>query len=120
MRGLQICSSLLSNCLAGWLVWQRRQSLTKAVAVGRDMHMLHSTCPKPNRPTHPRTHSPTTACAAGPAIPSGQEPDLDMRVLLVDGDETIADSAQGGLAKASEMFKAWIAKKWPANEAVAA
>ena len=43
-----------------------------------------------------------------------------MRILLVDGDDTIADSAQGGLAKACEEFKAWIAKKWPAKEAVAA
>ncbi len=79
---------------------------------------LHAVVPAhPNRRTNPPTTRPP---AAGPAIPPGQEPDLDMRVLLVDGDETIADSAQGGLAKASETFKAWIAKKWPAKEAVAA
>lgn len=68
---------------------------------------------------HPSTPTPSST-AAGPAIPPGQEPDLGMRVLLVDGDETIADSAQGGLAKASETFKQWIATKWPAKEAVAA
>lgn len=70
----------------------------------------------PPSPTHPAPPCST----AGPAIPPGQEPDLGMRVLLVDGDETIADSAQGGLAKACEQFKAWIARKWPAQEAAAA
>ena len=81
-------------------------------ALAKDGHMRMPS------PTLPPPMPPPTA--AGPAIPPGQEPDLGMRVLLVDGDETIADSAQGGLAKASGEFKAWIAKKWPVKEAVAA
>ena len=38
------------------------------------------------------------AVAAGPALAPGQEPDLDMRVLMVDGDEVISDSQVRGRA----------------------
>lgn len=53
--------------------------------------------------------------AAGPALKPGDEPDLGMRILLVHGDETVADSGEGGLAKAVEKYKAWLAAMWPAN-----
>ncbi|PSC69592.1 peptidase M3 [Micractinium conductrix] len=65
-------------------------------------------------------HDYKAAVAAGPAIAPGQEPDLGMRVLLVHGDEQIADSAEGGLAAACETYKAWIRKTWPAAPATAA
>jgi hypothetical protein len=55
------------------------------------------------------------AVAAGPAIAPGQEPNLNMRVRLVHGDELVADSAEGGLAAACKKYKEWIAKNWPAN-----
>lgn len=57
------------------------------------------------------------AVAAGPALAPGAEPDLDMRVLLVHGDETVADSGEGGLAAALAKYKAWLAQKWPAAAA---
>ena len=57
------------------------------------------------------------AVAAGPALKPGEEPDLDMRVLLVHGDETVADSGEGGLAAALAKYKAWLEQKWPAATA---
>ena len=57
------------------------------------------------------------AVAAGPAIPPGQEPDLDMRVVLVHGDATLADSAEGGLAQACKVYKEWIHKTYYAAAA---
>ncbi len=54
------------------------------------------------------------AVAAGPAIPRGAPCDLGMRVLLVHGDEHIADStADGGLAPACDKFKAWVDTAFP-------
>lgn len=54
------------------------------------------------------------AVAAGPAIPRGAPCDLGMRVLLVHGDEHIADStADGGLAPACDKFKTWVDKAFP-------
>jgi hypothetical protein len=49
------------------------------------------------------------ALQAGPAIRSGSEVDLDMRVLLVHGDEVIADSQTSGLHQACEEYKKWLA-----------
>lgn len=40
---------------------------------------------------------------SGPAIPTGSEPDLGMRIRLVHGDELIADSQDGGLAGAVQV-----------------
>ena len=57
------------------------------------------------------------AVAAGPAIPPGQEPDLDMRVVLVHGDATLADSAEGGLAQACKVYKDWLRKTYYATAA---
>ncbi|KAJ9524541.1 hypothetical protein QJQ45_024105 [Haematococcus lacustris] len=48
------------------------------------------------------------AVAAGPRLKPGEEPDIGMRVLLVHGDEVIADSADAGLAAAVAKFKAWV------------
>jgi len=52
------------------------------------------------------------ALAAGPALPAGAGADLDMRVMLVHGDEVIADSGAGagaaGLAAANAKFKTWV------------
>lgn len=46
--------------------------------------------------------------------------DLNMRMLFVDGDDVIADSAaEGGFLKACAKFKSWIHGKWP-KTAVAA
>lgn len=54
------------------------------------------------------------AVAAGPAIPPGQEADLEMRIRLVHGDELVADTdADGGLAAACAKYKAWIRERWP-------
>lgn len=55
------------------------------------------------------------AVAAGAAIPTGQEADLEMRVLLVHGDEQVADSAEGGLAAACAKYKEWLRKTFPAH-----
>eukprot|EP00197_Chlamydomonas_leiostraca_P012787 CAMPEP_0202859018 /NCGR_PEP_ID=MMETSP1391-20130828/1317_1 /ASSEMBLY_ACC=CAM_ASM_000867 /TAXON_ID=1034604 /ORGANISM="Chlamydomonas leiostraca, Strain SAG 11-49" /LENGTH=626 /DNA_ID=CAMNT_0049538015 /DNA_START=77 /DNA_END=1957 /DNA_ORIENTATION=- len=52
------------------------------------------------------------AVKAGPAIPPGQEPELGMRVVLVHGDEVIADSDNGGLAAAVKTFKGWVRKQF--------
>jgi hypothetical protein len=54
------------------------------------------------------------AVAQGPAIQPGQEADLAMRVLLVHGDELVADTqADGGLAAACAKYKQWIRTNWP-------
>jgi hypothetical protein len=48
---------------------------------------------------------------AGPKYAAGQEVDLDMRVLLVHGDDVVADSAAGGgrgLRGACEVYKQWL------------
>lgn len=52
------------------------------------------------------------AVASGPAITSGSEVDLGMRVILVHGDTTIADSADGGLNAATAKFKDWVRKEY--------
>jgi hypothetical protein len=46
----------------------------------------------------------------GPKFPRGSSVDreLDMRVMLVHGDEVIADSAEKGLREACEVYKSWI------------
>lgn len=49
------------------------------------------------------------AVAQGPACNPGQEVDIGMRVILVHGDETIADSASdGGIQGACSKFKGWV------------
>ena len=46
----------------------------------------------------------------GPKYRAGMEVDLDMRILLVDGDVVIADSKEnGGLHKACDVYKQWLA-----------
>lgn len=50
------------------------------------------------------------AVVAGPKYPRGTSVDLDMRILLVHGDEVIADSAENGLAAALETYKQWISQ----------
>ncbi len=48
----------------------------------------------------------------GPKFAAGENVDLDMRVVLVDGDEVIADSAVvGGLAPACDIYKTWLHTK---------
>jgi len=59
------------------------------------------------------------ALAAGPSIPPGQEAELDMRVLLVHGDEQVADSQEAGLAAACEQYKQWLRKAFPQKPAAA-
>ena len=52
------------------------------------------------------------AVKAGPTIKAGGAVDLDMRVLLVHGDETVADSNNpGGLVAACATFSAWLSKQ---------
>ncbi|KAK9816558.1 hypothetical protein WJX72_001939 [[Myrmecia] bisecta] len=51
------------------------------------------------------------AVAAGPAIPAGAECDLGMRIVLIHGDETIADSKDGYTA-ACQTFKNWVHKEY--------
>lgn len=49
------------------------------------------------------------AVKAGPKYQSGQEVDLGMQVILVHGDEVLADSAaDGSLAAACAKFKGWV------------
>ena len=49
------------------------------------------------------------AVQAGPTYAPGSEVDLDMRVLLVHGDEVIADSADSaGLSGACGVYKKWL------------
>jgi hypothetical protein len=50
------------------------------------------------------------AVTAGPKFGRGSSVNLDMRVLLVHGDEVIADSAEGGLNAACGVYKQWLAK----------
>lgn len=51
-----------------------------------------------------------SAVAAGPTYPAGHDVDLAMRVLLVHGDDIIADSNNGGLAAACEVYRKWVAQ----------
>ncbi|KAL6764974.1 oligoendopeptidase [Haematococcus lacustris] len=60
------------------------------------------------------------AVAAGPRLKPGEEPDIGMRVLLVHGDEVIADSADAGLAAAVAKFKAWVRATFFSTETAAA
>ncbi len=47
------------------------------------------------------------------ATTAGKEPDLGMRVQLVHGDETIADSEEaGGLAAACHKFQGWVRQQY--------
>ncbi|KAJ3111583.1 hypothetical protein HDU96_005547 [Phlyctochytrium bullatum] len=57
------------------------------------------------------------AVKAGPKFKAGENVDLNMRVVLVHGDEVISDShsLQGGLAEACQVFRGWIAKTFPRN-----
>ena len=49
------------------------------------------------------------AIAAGPALPPGADAELDARVIISHGDETIADSAvDGGLSGVEAKFCAWL------------
>ncbi|KAJ3108082.1 hypothetical protein HDU97_002317 [Phlyctochytrium planicorne] len=52
------------------------------------------------------------AVAVGPKFKAGENVDLNMRVILVHGDEVISDSQslKGGLAEACDVFRKWIAK----------
>lgn len=50
------------------------------------------------------------AVSEGPSHRPGAAVDLDMRVLLVHGDEVVADSQTAGLAAACSVYKAWVAK----------
>jgi hypothetical protein len=52
------------------------------------------------------------AVIAGPKYPRGASVGeaLEMRILLVHGDEVIADSADNGLAAALEIYKQWISQ----------
>ncbi|KAF8067346.1 pam-b [Scenedesmus sp. PABB004] len=60
------------------------------------------------------------AVKAGPRFKPGSEADINMRVRLVDGDEVIADSADGGLLAATAAFKAWhVARPAMARRAAA-
>jgi hypothetical protein len=49
------------------------------------------------------------AVREGPKYPQGSSVDLEMRVLLVHGDDIIADSNTAGLAAACTQYKAWVA-----------
>lgn len=59
----------------------------------------------------PARVTPPMGCRT--ALP--QEPDLGMRILLVHGDDVVADSSQAGLAQACETYKRWIHAHWPAH-----
>ena len=48
------------------------------------------------------------AVVEGPKYPAGSNVDLDMRVLLVHGDEVISDSNVAGLSAACEAYKKWL------------
>jgi hypothetical protein len=51
------------------------------------------------------------AVSVGPKCPPGSEVDLGMRVVLVHGDDVIADSqADGSLQAACAKFKQWVRK----------
>ncbi|RMZ53669.1 hypothetical protein APUTEX25_003203 [Auxenochlorella protothecoides] len=52
------------------------------------------------------------ALEAGPRIPPGSPVDLNMRILLVHGDETVADTeVEGSLPAACAKYTAWLANK---------
>lgn len=48
------------------------------------------------------------AVQEGPKFPAGSSVDLDMRVMLVHGDEVVSDSNEAGLAAACKKFKGWV------------
>ena len=48
------------------------------------------------------------ALLEGPKFPAGADVNLDMRVLLVHGDEVISDSSMAGLAEACQVYKTWL------------
>ena len=51
------------------------------------------------------------AIKAGPKIKAGTAVDLDMRILLVHGDEVVADSSEpGGLPAACAKYEGWLKK----------
>lgn len=59
-------------------------------------------------------HAYKAAVAAGPRFPPGTPVDMGMRVVLVHGDDVIADSqADGSLLAACTKYKEWIQKHWP-------
>jgi len=52
---------------------------------------------------------------------SGDALDLGARIVIVHGDEKVADSAvDGGVAGADAAFRAWIEKNWPRKKGAAA
>ena len=48
------------------------------------------------------------ALQEGAKFPAGSDVDLDMRVLLVHGDDLIADSSESGLTAACDTYKLWL------------
>lgn len=44
----------------------------------------------------------------GPKFAAGHDVDLDMRILLVHGDEVIADSSEAGLTQACSKYRTWL------------
>ncbi|KAJ3193930.1 hypothetical protein HDU67_004949 [Dinochytrium kinnereticum] len=57
------------------------------------------------------------AIRVGPKFKAGDNVDLNMRVILVHGDEVISDSQslQGGLAEACSIYRKWIASTFPSK-----
>jgi hypothetical protein len=54
------------------------------------------------------------AVKAGPKYGPGEEVELGMQVVLVHGDEVIADSAvDGSFQAACKKFKGWVQKAYP-------
>jgi hypothetical protein len=57
------------------------------------------------------------ALKQGPTIEAKEEADLGMQVVLVDGDEVIADSqSAGSLLAACDQFRSWVQRKFPKSE----
>ena len=48
------------------------------------------------------------ARATGPKFAAGTDVDLDMRIVLVHGDETVADSSAAGLVAACAAYCTWL------------
>ncbi len=48
------------------------------------------------------------ARATGPKFPAGARVDLDMRIMLVHGDDIIADSEPQGLVEACATYRTWL------------
>ena len=48
------------------------------------------------------------AVKIGPKISPGTDVDLDMRILLVDGDDVISDTGNDGFVAACEKYKKWL------------